>query len=163
MPVVEGKTGKYCQIIFKIFLSFLFWKGHTRYSIWKLKKKYPRRFISLAHLFGKLSLRFLFSRIMALSLSHRNLLVSLEHRIPFWEPELWHLLGRKRFAFVDILGGTEITWDYFEKQSASMGQNHFILPSPDETIFFVSVLLARKVRHAVLSHFFCPDAWCLVT
>lgn len=41
MPVVEGKTGKYCQIIFKIFLSFLFWKGHTRYSIWKLKKNIP--------------------------------------------------------------------------------------------------------------------------
>lgn len=35
MPVVEGKTGKYCQIIFKIL------KGHTRYSIWKLKKNIP--------------------------------------------------------------------------------------------------------------------------
>ena len=124
---------------------------------------YLTRFISLAHLFGKFSLRFLLSRIVALSLSHGNLFVSVEHRIPFWEPELWHLLGRKRFAFVDILGGTEITWQYFEKQSANMGQKHLILPSLDKTIF-VSVLVSKKSyeMHYSLT-FFCPHVWCWVT
>lgn len=112
----------------------------------------------LVHIFEMFFLKnfFFLSRLVALSVSHGNLVcVSFEHRIPFWERELWHLFGRERFAFIDILGGTEMTWQYFKRQPANMGQRHLIVSSLTRQSPLFCIILVRKAMNCMTpSHFF---------